>query len=231
MLAWTITRNDVTSVNVEPGDTRGARARIFPRATSECAGSMLERARARYHNETIEHRGSGAGRDSVRPGVRPSLVPIQVREIPFSGPASLPDASRTKPVKNSPPSQCVRTTVVLDAFGAVIRTSRRDGRPDALNRGCVRQAGGCDAKPVPFRHHTHARGRAGPTMSLGRKPEAPGEPQSRIARRQLQLPRARALAGIATASDMDVRGSVALAGTTYEFLMPPPSSWGVHCAC
>ena len=21
------------------------------------------------------------------------------------------------------------------------------------------------------------------------------------------------------------------AGTTYEFLMPPPSSWGVHCAC
>lgn len=192
MLAWTITRNDVTSVNVETCGTRGARARIFPPATSECAGSTPGRAPARYRSKTIEHRGSGAGRDSERPGVKPSLIPIQVREIPFSGPASLPDASLTKPAKNSPSSQCLRTTVVLDAFGAVIRTSRRSRRSNAVNPGCVRQAGGCDPKPVPFRHRTQPRGRARPTMGLGRKPEAPGQPQSRIARRQLQLPRARA---------------------------------------
>jgi hypothetical protein len=126
------------------------------------------------------------------PRGKPSLVPSQVREIPFSGPASLPDVSWTKPAKNSPSSQCPRTTVVLNAFGAVERTSRRFLASRAVDPRLGGLADECSPKPVPFRQGTQAHGRARPTMSLGRKPEAPGEPQSRIARRQLQLPRARA---------------------------------------
>lgn len=192
MLTWTITRNDVTSVDVEMCGTRATRARIFPRATSECAGSMPGRAPARTTARRSDIEGAAPDATRCAPG-EPSLVPIQVSEIPFPGPASPPDASWTKPAKNSPTSQCLRTTVVLDAFGVVIRTSRRHARPrrgesgscPASGRNAIRNLCHFDKalKPVG------ARAREWPGKETGKPP---GGPQSRIARRQLQLPRARA---------------------------------------
>jgi hypothetical protein len=231
MLTWTITRNDVTSVNVEMCGTRGACARIFPRAPSECAGSTPGRAPARYHSETIEHRGSGAERDSERPGVKPSLVPIQAREIPFSGPASLPDVVlgqtcqkltiASMPADNGCTGRLRSCRTNVQAFWA-----SRGSESGLCSVSRRMRSETCAISPP----HSTTRARA-PDNEPGKDTGSPRRAPVRIARRQLQLPRARAFGRNCNSLGQGCPRLSCPAGTTYEFLMPPPSSWGVHCAC
>jgi len=195
----------------------------------------------------------GAAPDATRcaPG-EPSLAPIQVSEIPFPGPASPLDVGcDAKPAKNSPSSQSVRTTVVPDALGAVVRTSRRRRRPRWGIRVAFRLVDGMRSESCAISpRHSSAQARA-PENALGRKPEShPEGPSSRIARRQLQLPRARALGrkrnclghgrprlscprrpAPSRPARCVCNPSCIGRRTSYEFLMPRPSSWEVHCAC